>query len=440
MSDTLTALNRTAYVEKETFFFGSVSCVTKTCEMGGRRSCFEDTFFTYHCRFWAFFAVMDGHSGRQCAVHIRSALENFTRENSQTEYITNEALRTFLEDLQVKIESAASRFDENAQTQAQAQPRFRFFPRPFRYGGSTLTGAFVYLRPGNACEVQIFNVGDSRTYVIKDKNVLFRTEDHRPDEPSEKARIEAARGYIVNGRIDGLAVSRSFGDTSISEHVIATPDIKNIQISPVTRFDLLVCSDGIFERTGIEDRKMIGICAPETDKIHTPYYMCETAFLKGSCDNLTFIHATFEPYQKWQATAKKTALLPVGIAHMLQDERSYGSFVSFLDDHGFSILDAMMTRFDYCVQSLGYGVSGIDTDERMMRDLWILRYNETHNLSSEQRRNYYAYHLCVPRLAERPEEPSDYWRLVQIRDARKNTVQDRSYPCLVARFLERDPA
>lgn len=57
------------------------------------------------------------------------------------------------------------------------------------------------------------NVGDCRA-VISDNGVALQiTEDHKPQLPQEKERIEAAGGWVHKNRVNGLlAVSRSFGD------------------------------------------------------------------------------------------------------------------------------------------------------------------------------------------------------------------------------------
>jgi len=58
------------------------------------------------------------------------------------------------------------------------------------------------------------NAGDSRTVVSKfGGEPDFLSVDHKPDNELEKARIEAAKGSVQNGRVNGaLAVSRALGD------------------------------------------------------------------------------------------------------------------------------------------------------------------------------------------------------------------------------------
>lgn len=42
------------------------------------------------------------------------------------------------------------------------------------------------------------------------------SEDQKPSQPDEKARITKAGGFVMNGRVLGdLAVSRAFGDKKV---------------------------------------------------------------------------------------------------------------------------------------------------------------------------------------------------------------------------------
>ena len=59
--------------------------------------------------------------------------------------------------------------------------------------------------------------GDTRFGLVKNGKLCFITSEHKPDEPEEKARIEAAGGNVTftSGawRIDSaLSVARSFGN------------------------------------------------------------------------------------------------------------------------------------------------------------------------------------------------------------------------------------
>ena len=86
-------------------------------------------------------------------------------------------------------------------------PSFMFVGNPKIYF-STATGVLITPK-----HYFIFNVGDSRSILIKDKKLHFSSEDHKPMNDGEKRRIEEAGGRVMIQRINGsLAVSRALGD------------------------------------------------------------------------------------------------------------------------------------------------------------------------------------------------------------------------------------
>ena len=90
----------------------------------------------------------------------------------------------------------------------------------------------------------IFNVGDSRSILIKDKKLHFSSEDHKPMNDGEKRRIEEAGGRVMIQRINGsLAVSRALGDFEYKQRTDRGKNIilrHQVRISLVTFFFISV--------------------------------------------------------------------------------------------------------------------------------------------------------------------------------------------------------
>mmetsp|Transcript_69221 Transcript_69221/g.165990 ORF Transcript_69221/g.165990 Transcript_69221/m.165990 type:complete len:444 (-) Transcript_69221:194-1525(-) len=110
------------------------------------------------------------------------------------------------------------------------------------------------------------NCGDSRCVISTEKNrtVTFETEDHKPNTPAEKERIEKMGGEVrtqtysdgwVNHRIfvkgkdfPGLCMARTLGDESVKAHgVIATPEVCESKVNLEERPFFVLASDGIWE-------------------------------------------------------------------------------------------------------------------------------------------------------------------------------------------------
>jgi hypothetical protein len=64
----------------------------------------------------------------------------------------------------------------------------------------------------------VANAGDSRSVLCRVGKAMALSEDHKPESAGEEARIKAAGGSIVMGRVNGgLNLTRSFGDFSYKQ-------------------------------------------------------------------------------------------------------------------------------------------------------------------------------------------------------------------------------
>lgn len=127
--------------------------------------------------------------------------------------------------------------------------------------GSTAVAA---LWRGN--KIYTANCGDSRCVLgtEAEKKVTFETEDHKPNTPAEKTRIEKNGGEVreqrypdgwVNYRIfikgedyPGLCMARTLGDQSVKDYgVIATPEVASTTVDMTKMPFLIAASDGVWE-------------------------------------------------------------------------------------------------------------------------------------------------------------------------------------------------
>ena len=102
------------------------------------------------------------------------------------------------------------------------------------------------------------NAGDSRVILSKmDGSVVPLSEDHKPDNPGELARIEAGGGYVAEGRVCGnLSLSRAFGDFHYKQNVkkdyknqliTVDPEIITVDRKPDEDDFLVLACDGIWD-------------------------------------------------------------------------------------------------------------------------------------------------------------------------------------------------
>ena len=194
-----------------------------------------------------FFAVYDGHGGNSCSLFLKENLHKYIKSFSKEGI--NDAVNIVENIFLNEIALDKSGFEND-------------------HSGSCAIMALI-----NKNKLLVANIGDSRLVLFKKNSLFFITEDHKPNSPKEKTRIEKAGGSIYqtqtpipiyqNGKkIDipwrvnpgRLSVSRTFGDIEAKNEnfggkkniVVAVPDITEIELDD--DFNLLVIGcDGIFD-------------------------------------------------------------------------------------------------------------------------------------------------------------------------------------------------
>ena len=152
----------------------------------------------------------------------------------------------------------------------------------------------------------ILNCGDSRSFGLVGKKLLFQSQDHKPE--NEIARFEKAiesdpnclyempgcrfsRWYVIVGDYE-YAVSRSLeGPFATTRGIVSDADLKVIESLPTEEpVSLLVATDGLWEVCDTEEianvlyklRFQEGRTASDAAKI-----LCSRAIDKGSSDNVS---------------------------------------------------------------------------------------------------------------------------------------------------------
>jgi protein phosphatase 1G len=87
------------------------------------------------------------------------------------------------------------------------------FSRPESDNIALYTGCTACVALITENEIYCANSGDSRCVLSNDGRAIELSIDHKPDLPTEKARIERAGGFVEENRVKGvLNLSRSLGD------------------------------------------------------------------------------------------------------------------------------------------------------------------------------------------------------------------------------------
>jgi len=207
---------------------------------------------------YGYFGVFDGHGSDHSSAHLSNNLHKFIIENEQ--FHAGEYEKAIYEGLKKEDEALKSL----KQTRS----------------GSTATVALIA-----GGHIHLGNVGDSRSVlgIVEDGKLVAKrlSRDHKPDDPEEKKRIEAAGGFVADGRVYGedsaINMSRAMGDFPFKTPQNNAPAdwISNnahlaapIPVTTDTKF-IIIASDGLWDVTN--DSKAVEV----VDRLHRQGFSAE---------------------------------------------------------------------------------------------------------------------------------------------------------------------
>ncbi|KDO32010.1 hypothetical protein SPRG_03228 [Saprolegnia parasitica CBS 223.65] len=233
----------------------------------------------------AFVAVYDGHAGTHCASFLETALVRQVQQSLSATTLSFGALPHAM--LGPLLTQACALADDS-------------FLRSHVADDSGSCAAFALIGRETFA---VGNIGDSQLVLGHNGDAIDLCAVHAPNDPTEKRRIEAANGRVLNnGRyIFGyLGVSRAFGDRMLKEDlarpiVISQPDVVVRARSPHDEFLLLAC-DGLFEVMTPASAASFVRAHLQHDRMG-PAQVCDAliahAIAAGSTDNVSAVLVVF---------------------------------------------------------------------------------------------------------------------------------------------------
>jgi len=178
----------------------------------------------------AFFAVYDGHGGRDVMEYCESTLHDIVLQE-----LRNLSAKSELEeDVGKALVVAFQKVDSQVAMLGVSKV------------GCTATVALVH-RQGTARTLYVANVGDSRAVALGRAGLQRLSRDHKASDPAEQARIADEGGLVSRGRVGGvLCVSRSLGDHHLKDcGVSCVPDVTSTCCEEVRV--VVMASDGLWD-------------------------------------------------------------------------------------------------------------------------------------------------------------------------------------------------
>jgi serine/threonine protein phosphatase PrpC len=205
------------------------------------------------------FAVFDGHGGNQVAEYVR---DNFITHLTQNANYKQEKYEEALKETFIKMDTLmrTPEGDKALQKYTASEGESEGFAG---YSGMDSTENVAMCCGCTACmclivgnKVYCANAGDSRCVLSQAHEVVELSNDHKPSNEDEEARIKKAGGFVSFDRVNGnLNLSRALGDFTYKESkdldieeqmVIPVPEIRTADIDEKTDFLIIAC-DGIWD-------------------------------------------------------------------------------------------------------------------------------------------------------------------------------------------------
>lgn len=226
------------------------------------------------------FCIFDGHGGKLVSKYLKDNLpQYFLNYVKKDLYINSDITSKYFIKLYNHIQNKLK----------------KDHPKASQYCGSTACIAIQYKDIDSKIKMWLLNVGDSRTIKCNKFNIAEQlTQDHKPNSPEERLRIERLGGTIeydgCDWRIKDLSLSRAFGDIECTPYVTHLPQIYKYKISSGDKFIIFAC-DGLWDIISNQDA-IDYINNLLIDKKFNGNYakkIAEYALEKGSLDNITVI-------------------------------------------------------------------------------------------------------------------------------------------------------
>ncbi|WOL20483.1 putative protein phosphatase 2C 52 [Canna indica] len=255
---------------------GSLACGYSSFK--GKRASMEDYYDLKSAKIdgqtIGLFGIFDGHGGSRAAEYLKEHLfDNLIRHPK------------FMTDTKLAISETYKKTDSDF-LDAESNSS--------RDDGSTASAAILIGK-----HLYVANVGDSRAVISKAGNAIALSDDHKPNRSDERKRIEDAGGVVMwagTWRVGGvLAMSRAFGNRLLKQFVVAEPEIQEQMVDEEMEF-LVLASDGLWDVVTNEDA--VSLVRVEEEPDAAARKLTETAFSRGSADNITCIVVRFHHDKK----------------------------------------------------------------------------------------------------------------------------------------------
>ena len=218
--------------------------------------------------------VYDGHAGKEVSIFLKNHFGK-TLLKDPVKAFNSTTIRQKCKNFGLRLNTYLTKYNINS--------------------GSTAIVAMI-----KDSDAIIVNIGDCRGIVCRNGLAIPLTKDHKPGFIEEKKRILQMGGvlkfdkHIDAHRIQGMSVSRSFGDLDV-KYISDKPDINRYSLKKTDTF-ILLASDGLWDT--LTNQEVVEFLLEHESNSNKLKQLASYAISKGSTDNITIIMIDLKENEK----------------------------------------------------------------------------------------------------------------------------------------------
>jgi protein phosphatase PTC1 len=210
----------------------------------------------------SYFAIYDGHEGREAVDYVRTKLHEHLRDALSDGKSVPEAFQI-----------AYRRADDD------------LLALEVRKSGTTAVSVLIR-KEGNKRVLHVANAGDARATLCNKGKAERLSYDHKATDPAENKRVTELGATILWDKVQGqLSVTRALGDHDLKKFVSCEPHYASVVLDKQHKFLIIAC-DGIWDVA--DDQTAVDVVEKAgKEPLKQAAKLIQFSHEKGTTDNTT---------------------------------------------------------------------------------------------------------------------------------------------------------
>ena len=245
-----------------------------------------------HLNTFSLFLVFDGHGNADCSWNTAQQFAKFLSTQGLLQELKDDTIYD-KEAIKEILKRTIMTYDKELEKIVRKELR----------SGTTASGILI-----TSNHLFIINLGDSRTILCRNREIMFETVDHDTKNSSERERIYKAGGFIKSTYVNGAVnITRSLGNYDLKQSPASEENQQIISVEPdITVIDrnrneddfIVILTDGLTRKDGLTSQQIIEYIIKRYPAKQSEKDLCEElmdyTLNQGAKDNMAITIIKFD--------------------------------------------------------------------------------------------------------------------------------------------------